>query len=144
VTKNLLHQGNPNARKKNKTKTKSVVINNLPPNEDITGTPNASMNNQSVTKNMSLDNVGGGADLSATTHGTILNNNGIATALSTTVASNTNSLGVSTTITAATANATVPGDAANVKSPKTRESKETSNNDCITHLSQSKAQEISS
>ena len=66
-------------------KIKSVTINNLPPNEDIAGTPNASINNQGASKN-TLDNVGGGADLSATTHGTNLNNNGIANTLSTTVA----------------------------------------------------------
>jgi hypothetical protein len=67
--KNLLRQGNPNARKKTKTKTKSVTMINLPPNKDIAGMPNASTNNQSVSKNKSLDNVAGGADLSATTHG---------------------------------------------------------------------------
>jgi hypothetical protein len=105
-------------KKINKTKTKSVTINDLPPNKDIAGTPNASTNNQSVSKKASLDNVGGSADLSATTHGTILNDNSIVTALSTTVASTTNSLSGSATVTAATADATVPGDAANVKSPK--------------------------
>jgi hypothetical protein len=90
---------------------------------DIAGTPNALTNNQSVSKNTSLDNVGGGADLSATTDGTILNNNGIATALSTTVAIPPDSLGVSTTITAATTNATIPSDAENVKLPKNRKAK---------------------
>jgi hypothetical protein len=99
-------------------KTKSVTINNLPLKEDIACTPTALTNNQSVSKNMSVDNVGGDANLSTTTHGTNLNNNGIATALSTTVPFSANSLGVSATVTAPTANATVPGDAANVKSPK--------------------------
>jgi hypothetical protein len=123
-------------------KTKSVTINNLPLNKDFAGMPNAPTNNQNVSKNTSIDNVGGGVNLSATTHGTILNNNGIATALSTTAASTANSLGVSTGITTTTTNATVPGDAANVKSQK-KESKEKSNNDCITHSLQSKAQDIS-
>jgi hypothetical protein len=91
---------------------------------------------------MSLDDVAGAADHAATTHGTILKDNGIATALSTTVASTADSLGVSATVTAATANATVPGDAANVTSPKDKKSQETSNDDCITHLLQSKAQEL--
>jgi hypothetical protein len=63
------------------------MINNLPPNKDIAGTSTTSTNNQSVSKKMSEDNVGGGADLSAITHGTNLNNNGIANALSTTVCS---------------------------------------------------------
>jgi hypothetical protein len=107
-----------NRKKKIKMKTKSVRINNLPPNKDITGTSTASTNNQSVSKNTSVDNVGGIAHVSATTHGTNLNNNGIANALSITVASTSNSLGVSATVTAATANATIPGDAANVKLPK--------------------------
>jgi hypothetical protein len=101
-----------------KSKTKSVTINNLPPNKDIAGTATALMNNQSVSKNTSVDNVGGSANVSATTHGTDLNNNGIANALSTTVASTADSLGVSATVTAATANATVPSDAANVKLQK--------------------------
>jgi hypothetical protein len=49
-----------------------------------------------------------------------LNNNGIATALSTIVASTADSLGVSATITATTADASVTGDAANVTSPTKR------------------------
>ncbi len=93
-------------------------MNNLSPNKDIAGTPNASTNNQSVSKKTSLDNVARNADLSATTDGTILNDNGIATALSTTVASTADSLGVAATVTAATADATVPGDSANEKSQK--------------------------
>jgi hypothetical protein len=129
-------------KKKNKTKTKSVTVNNLPPNKDITGTSTALTNNQSVSKNTSVDNVGGGADVSATTHGTNLNNNGITNALFTTFASTTDSLGVSATVTAATTDATIPGDAANVKLQK-KGKQRTSNNDCIAHLLQSKAQEIS-
>jgi hypothetical protein len=85
-------------KKKTKTKTKSVTMNYLSPNEDIAGMPNAnytiklkkkqlSTNNQSVSKNTSFDNVAGSADHATTTHGTNLNDNGIATALSTTVAS---------------------------------------------------------
>jgi hypothetical protein len=92
-------------------------------NKDIMCTATASTDNQSIFKNTSVDNVGGGADLSAITHGTNLNNNGIATTLSTTVASTANSLGVSATVTAATANASIPGDAANVKLPKKRKAK---------------------
>ena len=72
---------------------------------------------------MSLDDVAGAADHAATTHGTILKDNGIATALSTTVASTADSLGVSATITAAIADDTAPGDAANVKLPKKRNTK---------------------
>jgi hypothetical protein len=110
-------------KKKTNTKTKSVTMNNLLPNKDIAGMPNAnstiklkkkksSKNDQSVSKNTSLDNVAGGADHAATTHGTILNDNGIATALT------ADSLGVSATVTAATANTTISGDAANDTSPK--------------------------
>ncbi len=67
---------------------------------------------------MSLDNVVGTAAHAATTHGTILEDNGIANALSTTVASTGDSIGVSATIFAANANATILSDAANVTSPK--------------------------
>jgi hypothetical protein len=70
------------------------------------------------TKKTSVDNVGGGADMSTTTHGTNLNNNGIANVLPTTVAITASSLGVSATVTAATADATVPGDVATVKLQK--------------------------
>jgi hypothetical protein len=102
-------------KKKNKTKTESATINNLPPSKDLAGMPNALTINQSVSKNWSIDNLGSSADLSATTHGNILNINGIATALSTTVASTANSLGVSATVTTATANTTIPSETASVK-----------------------------
>jgi hypothetical protein len=40
----------PTHKKKTKMKTKSVMINNLPPYKAITGTSTASMNNQSASK----------------------------------------------------------------------------------------------
>ena len=67
----------PQCKKKSKTKTKAVTINNFPSNEAIAGTSTASTNNQSALK----------------------------------------------TSTAATANTTVPGDVANVNSPKKRKAK---------------------
>jgi hypothetical protein len=105
-------------KKKIKKKTKSVAINNLPLKEAIAGTSTASTNNQGVSKKTSVNNVGGNADVSTTTHGTNLNNNCFANALSTTVTITTDSLGVSATITTATTNATVSCDSANVKLPK--------------------------
>ncbi len=67
----------PERKKKTKTETKSVTLNNFPPNEAIAGTSTALTNNQSASK----------------------------------------------TSTAATANATVPGDVANVNFQKKRKAK---------------------
>jgi hypothetical protein len=67
----------PKHKKKTKTNTKSVKINNFPPNEAIAGMSTALTNNQSASK----------------------------------------------TSTAATANATIPGDSANVNSQKKRKRK---------------------
>jgi hypothetical protein len=110
-------------QEKNKTKTKSETISKLPTNKANAGTSTALTNNQSVSKKTSVENFGGRANVSATTHGTNMKNNGIANAISTTVAITANSLGVSASVTAATTNATVPGDAANVESPKKRKVK---------------------
>jgi hypothetical protein len=64
-------------------------------------------------------------------------------AIAGTSTASTNIQSASKTSTAATANTIVPGDVANMHSPKKKQNKETSNKDCITHLSQSKSQERS-